>query len=285
MNEAEMAVMSGGVVNTAWSPVLVVLSYLIASLAAYTALDLAGRVVNSIGVARKVWLFGGAAAMGLGIWSMHFVGMMALSLNVNGEQVGMGYNLPVTVLSVLIAMGASAVALYTVSRESMGIKQLAIAGPIMGIAIAGMHYTGMAAMRMAVEINWNYAVVGLSVLIAIAASVVALFLAFRFGRTEGNLKFVLMGVAALVMGVAIVGMHYTGMAAASYAALDLARVMEGSHASHGSLGYGVGFATLLVLGFALVASTLDRRYAAQARALNARLAAQQRAQQVASQEG
>ena len=284
MNEAEMAVMSGGVVDTVWSPVLIVLAYLIASLAAYTALDLAGRVVNSVGVARKVWLFGGAAAMGLGIWSMHFVGMMSLGLFVNGQEVGMGYNLPVTLLSVLIAMGASGIALYTVSRESMGIKQLAVAGPLMGIAIAGMHYTGMAAMRMAVNINWNYALVALSVLIAIAASLVALYLAFRFGRTEGNLKFVLMGVAAAVMGVAIVGMHYTGMAAASYAALDLNRVMEGSHASHGSLGYGVAVATVLVLGFALLASTLDRRYAAQARVLSARMAAQQRAQQVA-QEG
>ena len=83
MNEAEMAVMSGGVVDTVWSPVLIVLAYLIASLAAYTALDLAGRVVNSVGVARKVWLFGGAAAMGLGIWSMHFVGMMSLGLFVS----------------------------------------------------------------------------------------------------------------------------------------------------------------------------------------------------------
>ena len=285
MNEAEMAVMTGGAVSTSWSPVLVVMSYLIASLAAYTALDLAGRVINSIGVARKVWLFGGAAAMGLGIWSMHFVGMMALRLNLNGQAIGMGYNVPVTVLSVLVAMGASGIALYTVSRESMGIKQLAIAGPLMGIAIAGMHYTGMAAMRMAVDINWNYAIVALSVLIAIAASLVALFLAFRFGRTEGNLKFVLMGAAALVMGVAIVGMHYTGMAAASYAALDPSRVMESSHLGHGTLGYSVALATVLVLGFALLASTLDRRYAAQARALNARLAAQQRAQQVASQEG
>ena len=285
MNEAEMAVMTGEAVNTVWNPVLIVLSYLVASLAAYTALDLGGRVINSIGVARKVWLVGGAAAMGLGIWSMHFVGMLSLDLFVGGEEVGMGYNVPVTLLSVLVAMAASGVALYTVSRETMGIKQLAIAGPIMGVGIAAMHYTGMSAMRMTVNINWNYALVALSVLIAIAASLVALFLAFRFGRTEGSMKFVLMGVAALVMGIAIVGMHYTGMAAASYVALDPSQVMEGSHFSHGTLGYSVGLATVLVLGFALLASTLDRRYAAQARALNARLAAQQRAQQVASQEG
>ena len=128
INEAGMAVMTGEAVNTVSSPMLVMLSYLIASLAAYTALDLAGRVVNSIGVARKVWLFGGAVAMGLGMWSMHFVGMLSLYLFVDGEEVGMGYDVPVTLLSVLLAMGASAVALYTVSRESMGVKQLAIAG-------------------------------------------------------------------------------------------------------------------------------------------------------------
>lgn len=279
MNEAGMAV------DSAWNPALIVISYLVASLAAYTALDLAGRVVNSIDVARKVWLYGGAAAMGLGIWSMHFVGMLSLDLFVGGESVGMGYNVPLTVLSLLIAMGASGIALYTVSRESMSFEQLAIAAPVMGVGIAAMHYTGMAAMRTAVEIDWSYVTVALSVAIAIAASFVALFLAFRFGRTEGKMKFVLMGAAALVMGVAIVGMHYTGMAAASYAAPDVAGALEGAHFSHAMLGYSVAVATVLVLGFALVASKLDRRYAAQARALNARLAAQQRAQQVASQEG
>ena len=278
MNEQEMAAMAGNAMATSWSPILIALSYVVAVFASYTALDLGGRVIKSSGVARKVWLFGGAAALGLGIWSMHFVGMMAMDLQMSGMT--MGYSLPVTLVSLVIAFGASLVALYTVSRSTLGIKELAIAGPIMGLGIAGMHYTGMASMRMPADIQWNYALVALSVLIAIAASIVAMYLAFTFGRNESQFKFVLMGVAALVMGVAIVGMHYTGMSAATYVA-DKSAAMGGAHIDHSVLGFGVGFVTLLVIGLALVASTLDRRYSAQERGLEARLAARARAQQAA----
>jgi two-component system, sensor histidine kinase and response regulator len=129
---------------------LVALSVLIAILASYTALDLAGRVTAAHGWVRRTWLTGGAIAMGLGIWSMHYIGMLAFSLPVPAR-----YFPPTVVMSLLAAIFASAVALYVASRQKMDSLSAAIGSIIMGSGIAGMHYIGVAAMRLSAECTYD----------------------------------------------------------------------------------------------------------------------------------
>jgi NO-binding membrane sensor protein with MHYT domain len=122
---------------------LVALSVLISALASYAALDLGGRVTASRGSVRSIWLMGGAAAMGMGIWSMHYIGMLAYSLPVT-----IFYHWPTVLLSLLAAIFASAVALFVVSRNEMGPLRIGVGGLLMGTGIATMHYVGMHAMRL-----------------------------------------------------------------------------------------------------------------------------------------
>ena len=236
---------------------LVALSVLIAIFASYTALDLAGRVTAARGWARLAWLTGGATAMGLGIWSMHYIGMLAFSL-----PVPVRYFLPTVVMSLLAAIFASAVALYVVSRQKMGPLPAALGSIIMGSGIAGMHYIGMAAMRLSAECMYDIRLVSLSVVLAIVISLVALWLTFRFReemKGTGWRKI----ASALVMGAAIPVMHYTGMAAASFAPSGVPP--DWSHAvSISSLGVaGITLVTFMVLGLAVLTSFLDRRFSAQ----------------------
>jgi PAS domain S-box-containing protein len=236
---------------------LVALSVVIAIFASYTALDLAGRVTAARGRTRAIWLFGGASAMGLGIWSMHYIGMLAFSLPIS-----VFYDWPTVVLSLLAAILASAVALYVVSRQRMGAWR-AVAGSIpMGVGIAAMHYIGMDAMRLCAQPHFDIPLVALSVVLAIVISFVALCLAFlaRVERRGGAWRKI---ASAVVMGAAIPIMHYTGMAAASFT--PLGTLPNLSHAvSISALGTaGIVMVTLLVLGLAVLTSLFDRRYSAQ----------------------
>jgi len=236
---------------------LVTLSVVIAICASFTALDLAGRVTAARGRTRGIWLFGGAAAMGLGIWSMHYIGMLAFSLPVVVQ-----YDWPTVLLSLVAAIFASAVALYVVSRSKMGAWR-AVAGSIaMGAGIATMHYTGMEAMRLTAMCEYNPWLVALSVVLAIVISFVALWLSF-LAREERTGSSVRKMVSAVVMGAAIPVMHYTGMVAARFMPTDA--VPDLSHAvSISALGtMGITTVTLLVLGFAILTSLFDRRYSAQ----------------------
>ena len=237
---------------------LVILSVVIAIFASYVALDLAGRVTSSRGRLRHIWLGAGAAAMGMGIWSMHYVGMLAFHLPIPVQ-----YDWPTVVVSLLAAVVASAIALFVVSREKMDFQRAAVASVFMGAAIAGMHYIGMAAMRLQAMCSFSVLIVTISVVLAIVISFVALLLSFRFRgeRSGGWLK----ALSALVMGAAIPVMHYTGMAAATFTHSD---VVEGdlSHAlSISSLGLtGIIVVTFMVLGITLLTALIDRRFSAQA---------------------
>jgi PAS domain S-box-containing protein len=246
-----------------WDLRLVVLSYVVAVFASYTALDLAGRVAATHGWSRRIWLAGGAFAMGTGIWSMHFTGMQALKMSMP-----VTYDVSITLLSMLIAIAASALTLFVVSRGVLGAPQLLVAGPIMGVGIASMHYTGMAAMRMSATIRYDPFLFALSVLIAIVASMAALWLAFKFSiaNTGGKWRWK-KGVSALVMGAAIVGMHYTGMAAANFVETGEGTTGVSSGINTLVLGFGIGITTLTILGLALVSSIVDRRFSAQAKDL------------------
>src|SRR5712691_4339341 len=130
---------------------LVILSIVVAVLASYVALDLASRIAASIGSkAEHYWLAGGALSMGTGIWSMHSIGMLAFRL-----PIPMSYDIPVTMLSLLIAFIVSRFALFTVSHGTLSMRRMLGAGMIMGIGIASMNYTGMAAMQMKPPIRYD----------------------------------------------------------------------------------------------------------------------------------
>jgi len=242
---------------------LVALSVIIAVCAAYAALELAGRTTAASGRDRVMWLTGGAAAMGLGIWSMHYIGMLAFTL-----PVPVLYDWPTVLLSLVAAIFASAVALFVVSRQRMGWSAALIGSTTMGSGISIMHYTGMAAMRLRAECSYNPWIVALSVVFAVVISLVAILLTFRF-REDEKASPLLKGGSAVVMGAAIPVMHYTGMAAARFTPSDIPP--NTAHAvSSSSLGFaGVGSVTLLVLGVAVLTSTFDRRFSAQRSLLHA----------------
>src|SRR5580700_4047001 len=133
---------------------LVALSVLISLVASFAALDLGGRVTASRGSVRSLWLMGGAAAMGIGIWSMHYIGMLAYSL-----PVPIFYHWPTVLWSLLAAILASAVALFVVSRKEMGLLRIGVGGLLMGSGIAAMHYVGMDAMRLPAVCQFSVALV------------------------------------------------------------------------------------------------------------------------------
>ena len=238
---------------------LVALSVLISIFACYAALDLAGRVTSAQGRIRGLWLCGGATAMGTGIWAMHYIGMLAFRLPVPVE-----YDWPTVLASLLAAIFASAVALFVVSRDRMGLLQ-ALAGSIfMGGAIAGMHYIGMAAMRLPAMCHYSVKIVTISIALAIVIAFVALWLAFHF-RSETTSGGWRKALSALVMGAAVPVMHYTGMAAVTFVP---SASVEGSlsHALNiSALGEtGVIAVTFMVLGLTIFTSLVDRRFSAQA---------------------
>src|SRR5271154_829251 len=137
---------------------LVALSVLLAILASYAALDLVGRITAARGASRSVWLAGGAVAMGLGIWSMHYIGMLAYQL-----PVPVLYDWPTVLVSLLVAMLASGIALKVATRSEMGRLGSIIGGILMGVGIAAMHYIGMAAMRLPAMCRYSTTPVALSV--------------------------------------------------------------------------------------------------------------------------
>ena len=230
---------------------LVALSIVLAMFASYAALDLAGRVTATQGRVRAIWLSWGAAAMGWGIWAMHYVGMLALTM-----PMPVFYHLPTVVLSLLAAIAASGLALFVVSRPEMGIWQKIAGSLVMGGGIAALHYVGMAAMRCAAVIVYDGRIVALSIVLAMAISFVALPLAFRVRdeRTTSWRKI----ISALIMGSAIPLTHYTGMWAASFYPSKLAP--DFTHAI-GIFMIGtaaISASTFVVLGGALASLFIDR---------------------------
>ena len=236
-----------------YSQSLVVFSLLVAILASYTALDMAGRLASTQGRVARWWLAGGAAAMGLGIWSMHFIGMLAFHL-----PIPVGYDLGITLFSLAVSVGASAYALWLVSRPALPWTRLCAGAVLMGLGIAAMHYLGMAALQMQPGIEYDPFWFTLSLLIAVVAAGAALWIAFRL-RLEQRRALLLRGMASVVMGLAIVGMHYTGMAAANFPAGSICGAVMDAGLDSKWLAVLVIVTTLATLGIALLASVFDRQ--------------------------
>jgi diguanylate cyclase (GGDEF)-like protein len=248
-----------------YAPELVAASLLIAVFASYVALDLSKRVRATDRSVARSWWVAGSLAMGTGIWAMHFIGMFAYSLPIQ-----LGYRVPQTLLSWVAGVAASAVALNLASRGRLSLARLAGGALMMGAGICAMHYIGMAALDMAPPIVWDAALVARSALIAALASAAALLIFFwlsQLGENRSALRYQI--AAAWVMGLAISGMHYTGMAAASFPAGSIC--LSAGELSGPRLGALVMMASLGLLGLTLLTSTLDARLQSQAVRLSASL--------------
>ncbi len=241
-----------------YHPGLVALSVVIAILAAGAALDLVGRVTAARQRARVWWLAGGSLAMGLGIWSMHYTGMLAFQL-----PVPVTYYVPTVAFSLFAAVLASGVALFVASRSRLDGGRVAAGSAVMGSGIAAMHYIGMAAMRLPATMTWNAFLVAASIAIAIVVSAVALVLAFRFGHATMAAWTRQKVASAVIMGAAIPSMHYTGMAAARFAPAPdpLDPTLAVSVSSLGLSAIVAG--TFTVLALAIVTSVVDQRIVAE----------------------
>ncbi|WP_307866958.1 diguanylate cyclase domain-containing protein [Variovorax sp. E3] len=241
---------------------VVAASLLLATLASYVALDLSRRVRHASGRPHLLWGALGSLAMGTGIWSMHFVGMLGFSLPIS-----LGFSGRLTLISWVAGVTASGVALWVASEANYGLRRVAMASLAMAAGICGMHYIGMAALDMAPPIVWRMPIVLLSLLIGLAASAAALFIFKFLGGVHNTHRVAFQLLAAVVMGIAICGMHYTGMAAANFPADS---VCLSSGALYGSgltaivaiaaglLLFGTLFTSILESRLQLVAKRLSR---------------------------
>jgi diguanylate cyclase (GGDEF)-like protein/PAS domain S-box-containing protein len=240
----------------AYEPILFAGSLILPAFAAYVTLRLLGRARRdaAAGAWATWWLVAASAAMGVGIWSMHFTGMLALRLPARA-----GYDPLLTFLSMVIAVVVSLLALAVVRRNRVPVSHLCGAGVLMGAAIAGMHYTGMAAMVVPGEMSYRAGLVLLSVAIAVLASLAALGLFLRHRGRETATGKAFQAVASAVMGLAVAGMHYTGMAALRFQGLEPGAGPPGGMILTDGLALGVGGGSLVILGVGLLAATVDRR--------------------------
>ena len=222
-------------VTTSYNEGLVIFSYLISVTGAFIALTAAGRIQRGRGRANAVSIASAGLALGgIGVWSMHFIGMLALRMDV-----GLGYSMVETGISLVAAVFITALAFQIVAYNPQSTPRLLCAGTLLGMGAVVMHYLGMYGMRFAGHFQWNYAVVGLSVLIALVAATVALWLAFNTTKISARL------LAACVMGIAVCAMHYTGMAAADFICTTDSRQ-----------AFPSGFAVLSVLQLPMLVITL-----------------------------
>lgn len=238
--------------TTTYIPWLVGVSLCMAIIASYAAFSFAERITVSRGARFWGWLGGGALAMGLGIWSMHYLGMLAVRLPVE-----VTYHVPTVLASLLLAVVASAVALSVVSRPQLGLPQIAIGGVLMGAGIGGMHYLGMAAMRSSAMHHYNDKLVALSLVVAVVFSWMALWISFFLREDHIQQEWLRLG-GAILMGSGIAAMHYTAMAAVTfmpgemlYSPIETVRVS--------TLGIAaVVLTTIFVLFGALLTAFFDR---------------------------
>lgn len=246
---------TGFVMSGHYDVTFVVLSVLIAILSAFAALDLAGRVMFSRKAStRLAWLGGGATAMGIGIWSMHYIGMLAFRMSMP-----VLYDWHTVLLSMAAAVAASGLALYVVSRKTMGMLSTVVGSIFMGGGIAGMHYIGMAAMRMQAVTLYSPRLVMLSVVAAVVIALVALRLTYATRHINKGWSW-RKGASALLMGLAIPVMHYTGMAAATYRATAVPPELR--HAINISdLGaVSIALVTIVMLCLVFLSAMIDRRF-------------------------
>lgn len=233
---------------------LVVFSYVVAVMASYTVLDLVGWVSKTFGRKRLLWLLFGSIAMSMGVWSMHFIGMLAFSL-----QVPVSYNLFIIFESYVAILIGSFLSLFIVGRDQLTLRHLFSGGILLAAGIVAMHYTGMEAMQIGISYNLMY--VGLSIVIAIIAAVAAFWLSFYFRKTNEKGKVWKKLSSGLVMGAAVVGMHYTGMFSAEFYIDERYNSTVGKVLDQKLLGYVIVVATFITLGLSIFGTYISKRFA------------------------
>ncbi len=239
-------------VHASYDLTLVALSYAVAVLASFTALSFAWQVAHTRRPTSHGWLAAGAVGMGVGIWSMHFIGMLAYHAGLS-----ISYDVGLSALSVLIAVGSSALAIRMGTRPGLSWRGIATSGVILGLGIAGMHYMGMASMIMEATLHYDRALFGASIAVAIVVATASLWIFATLSEKPTPDVRMTFG-AALVMGLAVCGMHYTGMAATVLTA-------DGPHAMAPAgdsawVAFGVAAAAVLVLVGSLFALLFGYRH-------------------------
>ncbi len=232
-----------------YDPPLVVLSFVAALMASYAALDMGSRLRRATGRARLIWLVGSSVVLGGGIWSMHFIAMLAVNAGVP-----IGYDFDLTALSLVISVAIVAVGLHLVARPSPSIVRQLIAGAIVGAGVCAMHYTGMAAMMVDGTVRYDPLLVSASLAIAVVAATVALWLTLNLTRPWQRIA------AAVVMAIAVCGMHYTAMAAASILCGAEGPLIHVDPTSKLMLAGAVALSTFMILCLAMVCVFADRRF-------------------------
>lgn len=234
---------------------LVLVSISISIISAYAAFSLADRTQRAeTKQLKRWWILFGSCALGIGIWSMHFLGMLALQL-----PVPVFYFLPTVILSLLLAIAASVVVLTVVSGESLGWKRLVAAGLLMGAGIGGMHYTGMSAMRGDVMHHYTNWIVALSIAVAWGFSTLALWIGFSVRHRSRQSEWIRVA-AGTVMGLGIAAMHYTAMAGMGYMSNSAMPVKPQWIMQRNVLGgAAIAVTTLFILVAALGTAALDKR--------------------------
>ena len=233
---------------------LVMLSYVVAAFASYTAFHLLARVRSAANDnIRTIWLVIAGTSMGCGIFSMHFIAMLAVHI-----PVPVHYDPAVTALSALFAIGASGVAFHFASRQDRGFTRLFIGAVILGSGIGLMHYTGDLALRMPARIYYDPKLFALSVLVAVGFSMIALWVLRASDKWRGLSRSQTRLAGALVMGLAITVMHYTGNASASLFP-DFESTVTGVSVDSTLMAVAIGIATFLISSIAISGALLDRR--------------------------
>ncbi len=248
-------------IQASYDPGLVALSYLVAVAASIAALELSGRIATSVGRRAYYWLGAGGCAMGFGIWTMHFVGMLAYEM-----RMPYAYDVPITILSLVFGIVASVFALWVASRSTATLVKIGVSGILLGAGIAAMHYTGMAAMQMQAVISYDAVLVGASILVGILAATAAIWIIFTLIHYEENAPYLLQLkiIAAMTMGLAICGMHYTGMAAVRIEPLPNAYMFNEAQ-SNPAMAMTLAIAALVILGITHLTLVFDVRVAAEQR--------------------
>jgi signal transduction histidine kinase len=244
--------------TASYDSVLVVLSVFIGMSSAYGAADLAGRVNGTSGLARFAWLIGGAVAVGIGFWAMHFTGMMAFSL-----PVPVAYDWPTVSLSLMVGIVAAGSSIFILSRDHpMSFILLLSGSVIVGTAIITMHYVGMCAMRAAAQLRYDPGLISMAIILAILIPLVAFRFGFHFRHETWRDDWRIVA-GALAAGAAISSVHYCAMAAANFSAS--ASSPDVSHATRISMlgAVAIAMATLILQGLAVLTSLADRRLATQ----------------------
>jgi diguanylate cyclase (GGDEF)-like protein len=244
---------------------LVFTSIAVAVIASFVALDLAQRSTESEAWVRRLWIGAAGVTMGLGIWSMHFIGMLALEMEMT-----VSYDNALVVLSLVAAVGGSLVALAVVSRPQASRRGVLSAAAFMGFAIAAMHYLGMASMQMDATIHWNVPLVVLSLAVGFGASLFALWLIVRIRSSAVGFGFARRLLASLLLGLGVAGLHYIAMASATF------RATAGMQATAGMRKglHTESLVILLVIGAGIMLAVLiggagvDRRRATLAKDLS-----------------